>query len=305
MSGSVTGLLQPRTQEALRKLLWRLRDRRAVSSTTGSHASIFRGRGLEFDQVVRYVYGDDVRDIDWNVTARLGQPYRKCFIEEREVVVFVVFDDEPALQFGSGARSKREVMIELVAFALLLATIKRERIGFLHRTRTGERRLEPTRNRARVLQEIGRLIEEPAVFVRGHTTVDLCPTPIAGVPPGALVLRYGEIPLQAPSLAWHNWARHYELIGIRVEDPWERDLPRSMPKVMFDPAGDALVSGADFETMQEAHRKWRDEREAIWNLWWPQAAGRWAVDSTADTLAEFVRLLKLRGAQQAGGVRKP
>ena len=62
---------------------------------------------MEFDQVVKYEYGDDVRDIDWNVTARLGDPYVKRYVEEREVTLILLFEDRPSLQFGSGFHSRR------------------------------------------------------------------------------------------------------------------------------------------------------------------------------------------------------
>src|SRR6187401_3725987 len=88
----------------LRQLEWRVRH--AVENVlSGEYRSAFRGRGREFDQVVKYTFGDDVRDIDWNVTARLGEPYRKKFVEEREVTVMIVLEDTPSLQFGSGAQS--------------------------------------------------------------------------------------------------------------------------------------------------------------------------------------------------------
>src|SRR5438093_8339333 len=74
----------------LKQLEWRVRH--AVENVlSGEYRSAFRGRGMEFDQVVKYTFGDDIRDIDWNVTARLGEPYRKKFIEEREVSLLLVF----------------------------------------------------------------------------------------------------------------------------------------------------------------------------------------------------------------------
>src|SRR5471030_3272384 len=90
----------------LRQLEWRVRHS-VENVLSGEYRSTFRGRGMEFDQVVRYEFGDDVRDIDWNVTARLGEPYRKKFVEEREVTVLVVLEDSPTLCFGSEAESKR------------------------------------------------------------------------------------------------------------------------------------------------------------------------------------------------------
>src|SRR3954467_9874656 len=99
----------------LRQLEWRVRH--AVENViSGEYRSAFRGRGREFDQVVKYQFGDDVRDIDWNVTARLGEPYRKSFIEEREVTLVLMMEDSVSLQFGSGEISKREAVTELAGF---------------------------------------------------------------------------------------------------------------------------------------------------------------------------------------------
>ena len=90
----------------LQRLEWRARH--AVNTTvSGEYRSAFRGRGMEFDQVVKYQWGDDPRDIDWNVTARLGEPYRKRFVEERDLTILFVFEDSPALQFGSEGRTRR------------------------------------------------------------------------------------------------------------------------------------------------------------------------------------------------------
>ena len=86
----------------LRNLEWRVK-RRMEAVVSGEYRSAFRGRGMEFDQVVPYEFGDDVRDIDWNVTAKLGQPYRKKYVEEREMNLVVLFEDTSDLDFGSGS----------------------------------------------------------------------------------------------------------------------------------------------------------------------------------------------------------
>jgi len=92
---------------------------------------------MEFDQVVKYEYGDDVRDIDWNVTARLGEPYRKKFVEEREVTLVLLFEDTPSLQFGSGERSKREALLELSSLLMLLSAVNGDRVSLLYASPTG------------------------------------------------------------------------------------------------------------------------------------------------------------------------
>ncbi len=132
MAAPVTTAPSPQSQLALlRRLEWRVRH--AVENIlSGEYRSAFRGRGMEFDQVVKYTFGDDVRDIDWNVTARLGEPYRKKFVEEREVTLLVVFEDSPSLHFGSGAQSKREALMELAGLVMLLGAVNRDRVGFVH-----------------------------------------------------------------------------------------------------------------------------------------------------------------------------
>ena len=141
----------------LRRLEWRVRH--AVENVlSGEYRSAFRGRGMEFDQVVKYEFGDDVRDIDWNVTARLGEPYRKKFVEEREVTVMIVFEDTPSLQFGSGAQSKREALLELAGLVMLLGAVNRDRVGFLHAKPDGYTLREPVRGRGPILHAAASLL---------------------------------------------------------------------------------------------------------------------------------------------------
>ncbi len=292
MSGSVNHLLDAKTREALQRLIWRLRGRRAVSTATGSERSIFRGRGMEFDQVVKYTFGDDIRDVDWNVTARLGDLYRKCFVEEREVVVFVVFHDDPALQFGSGARSKREVAIELVCYALLLAATKRERVGLLHRSGSTEHRLQPTRDRRRILAEVVRLLESPPPLLRQPCERCHHPTIVTGIPRGSLVLWLSEIPQGAPTSEWRAWSRDYDLRGLRVEDPWERSVPSGLSAPIFDPIADQVVRVKSDAAVVAQYAQWRAERERRWTSWWPDSRRRHVVDVAADPLNQFIKMLK-------------
>lgn len=152
----------------LRQLEWKVRH--AVENVlSGEYRSAFRGRGMEFDQVVKYTYGDDIRDIDWNVTARLGEPYRKKFIEEREVTLLLVFEDSPSLQFGSGEKSKREALLELAGLVMLLGAVNRDRVGFLHASPEGYTLKEPVRGRGQILHLASQLLgrEAPALDSAG------------------------------------------------------------------------------------------------------------------------------------------
>ncbi len=97
----------------------------------GAYLSVFKGRGMEFDEVRPYVPGDDVRAIDWNVTARTGEPHVKRFVEERELTVMLLVDVSASQDFGSGKRSKLEAAVELSALLALSATENGDKVGLL------------------------------------------------------------------------------------------------------------------------------------------------------------------------------
>ena len=97
----------------------------------GAHLSVFKGRGMEFDEVRPYVPGDDVRAIDWNVTARTGEPHVKRFVEERELTVMLLVDVSASQDFGSGRRSKLEAATELSALLAMSAVENGDKVGLL------------------------------------------------------------------------------------------------------------------------------------------------------------------------------
>jgi uncharacterized protein (DUF58 family) len=157
--------------------------RQVADLLAGEYLSVFKGRGMEFDEVRPYVPGDDVRTIDWNVTARHGAPYVKRFVEERELTVLLLVDVSPSMSFGSKHRSKREAATELSALIAFSAIQNDDKIGLLlfhggrHRT-PSERSSEGTgpegpekfipprkgqRHALRVIREVlARSTDEPA-----------------------------------------------------------------------------------------------------------------------------------------------
>jgi len=105
--------------------------RQVADVLAGQYVSVFKGRGMEFDEVRPYVPGDDVRTIDWNVTARTGEPHVKRFVEERELTILLLVDVSPSMAFGSGARSKREAAAELAALIAFSAIQNDDKVGLL------------------------------------------------------------------------------------------------------------------------------------------------------------------------------
>jgi len=106
--------------------------RRAVAGTlSGQYHSVFKGRGMDFSEVRPYHAGDEVRSIDWNVTARTGQLHVKRFVEERELTVAILCDLSASSDFGSGARTKAEVAAEIAALVAFSAVSNGDRVGLV------------------------------------------------------------------------------------------------------------------------------------------------------------------------------
>ncbi len=105
--------------------------RQVADVMAGAYLSVFKGRGMEFDEVRPYVPGDDIRAIDWNVTARTGEPHIKRFVEERELTVMLLVDVSASQDFGSGRRSKLEAAVELSALLALSAVENGDKVGLL------------------------------------------------------------------------------------------------------------------------------------------------------------------------------
>jgi uncharacterized protein (DUF58 family) len=284
----------------LRRLEWRVRS--AVETVlNGEYRSAFRGRGMEFDQVVKYEFGDDVRDIDWNVTARLGEPYRKKFVEEREVTLLIVFEDSPSLQFGSAALSKREALLELAGLVMLLGAVNRDRVGFVHATPGGHLFREPVRGRGRILHAAATLLSQPAPEV---STFNPQLATAAGAIPWRLLSRatpkhtilvwLGDFPAQPPPDGWSILQRRYQTMGFRVDDPWERALPAGETFAAYDPLAGRLVMLDGSAAQRAAHAQWRAGREAAWSALFPDPRSRLVVTTEEDRLDALVKFFHAR-----------
>ena len=124
----------------------------------GKYESIFKGRGMEFHEVCEYVPGDDIRSIDWNVTARTGHPYVKKFVEERELTVVLVADLSGSGYFGTSNKMKREIMAEIEALLAFSAIKNNDKVGLLLFTDRTEKFIAPKKGRPHVLRVIRELL---------------------------------------------------------------------------------------------------------------------------------------------------
>jgi hypothetical protein len=283
----------------LRKLEWRVRH--AVENVlSGEYRSAFRGRGMEFDQVVRYEFGDDVRDIDWNVTARLGEPYRKKFVEEREVTLLILFEDSPSLQFGSGSQSKREALLELGGLVMLLGAVNRDRVGFVHAKPGGYVFREPVRGRGPILHLAGSLLSSAAPAVDTYDPAQPASASIPwrllsrAAPKHSVFLWLSDFPPRPAPEGWLVLRQRYQTMGFRVDDPWDREFPPENAITAYDPMSGRLVTIDGSASQRAAHREWVSQREESWKNLLPDALSRLAVTTDENRLDALVRFFHAR-----------
>ena len=151
-----------KTKEILAKVREiEIRARRLVEeSLAGQYHSVFKGRGMDFDRAREYVRGDEVRTIDWNVTARTGSPHIKLFTEEREMTMMIIIDVSASLNFGSNNQTKRELAAEVASVMAFSALRNNDKVGLILCTNEVEHYLPPASGRRHVL----RLIREILFF---------------------------------------------------------------------------------------------------------------------------------------------
>lgn len=203
----------------------RIRTNRLVNAGLGGeYHSVFRGRGMEFSEVREYVPGDDVRSIDWNVTARTGVPHVKKFVEERDLTAMLVIDLSGSAAFGSRYLTKRELMAELAGLLAFAAVKNNDRVGALFVTDRIERYLPPRKGLDHAL-----VIVRDALYLKpAGVKTDLA---LAFRNTAALLKQRAVVFVLSDFLAtgWEQnlkiLRRRHDVVAIPVSDPAEAALP--------------------------------------------------------------------------------
>jgi uncharacterized protein (DUF58 family) len=210
-----------------------IRTRRMVDDTmAGAYHSVFKGRGMDFDEVREYSPGDEVRTIDWNVTARAGRAFVKKFTEERELTLFLVVDISGSGNFGSGAMAKRDLAAEIASVLAFSAIRNSDKVGLILYTDRIERYLPPKKGRRHVLRVVRDILfHEPRGV--GTDTVKTLDVVNHVLHRRAVVFLISDfetstdpgVARAALRRAVRQTNRRHDLIAIHVEDPREKELP--------------------------------------------------------------------------------
>jgi uncharacterized protein (DUF58 family) len=222
------------TREILKKVRQiEIRTKRLVTdSLAGQYHSVFKGRGMNFDAVREYVPGDEVRAIDWNVTARAGRPFVKKFVEERELTLLLMVDVSASGDFGSGMQSKRELAAEIASVLAFSAVKNSDKVGLLLFTDKVELFVPPRKGRRHVL----RIVREVLAFEptnRGTDLVHALNFVNDGIDRRAIIFLLSDFQTKIHNadavadfrLALRQTNRRHDLVALPIEDPRERVLP--------------------------------------------------------------------------------
>jgi uncharacterized protein (DUF58 family) len=203
-----------------------LRARRAVEDLLGGeYHSVFKGTGIAFEEVREYQAGDDVRAIDWNVTARMGHPFIKRYVEERELTVMLLLDCSGSQQFTSRLQQKREVAAEVAAVLAFSAITNNDKVGLVAFTDRVEKFIPPRKGARHVL----RLIREVLFFQPKHqgTSIRAALDYVNKVlHRRAIIFLLSDFLDSGFERSFRRTGRRHDLVAVALRDPREEELPR-------------------------------------------------------------------------------
>ena len=190
----------------------------------GEYHSVFKGRGMEFDEVREYQQGDDIRTIDWNVTARTGVPHVKRYVEERELTVMLMVDASSSGRFGTTRWQKEEMATELCAVLAFSAIKNNDRVGLLIFTDQIQKFIRPKKGRRHVLRVIRELIAFRPSHRRTNLTIalDYINNILTRKSVVFLISDFFSEDIRSPLAITNN---HHDMIAVTISDPREERMP--------------------------------------------------------------------------------
>ncbi|MFT7665263.1 MAG: hypothetical protein ACI87A_003499 [Planctomycetota bacterium] len=251
-ASSGSEVLAPELMARVRQI--QVRTHRMVSNMlSGAYKSTFRGTGIEFEEVRQYQAGDDVRTIDWNVTARMGEPYVKTFVEERQLTLQLVVDTSRSMDFGSADRSKREAAAEFCALMAYVAVFQHDQVGLSLFADEPGLHLNPKKGLSHVMRVIREVIAaKPGGS--GSSLANVLEHQLKMLRRRSMIFVVSDF----QSTSEEDWAgvlarlsAKHDVVCVRVGDPFEEELPKAGLITLRDIESGKLV---DVDTRSAAVR---------------------------------------------------
>jgi len=226
----------------------------------GQYESVFKGRGMEFSEVREYLPGDDIRSIDWNVTARFGHPYVKKFVEERELTIMLLVDMSASGKFGTKDRFKSEISAEIAAVLSFSALKNNDKVGLIVFTDKIEIFVPPKKTRAHIL----RIIREILYFKPEHKDTDLtCGLEYLNevIKRKSVVFLISDFLDKGYEKALKITNKRHDLVALVIDDPRERELPdMGLLELEDNETGENIIVDTSDKKFREEYRRQIEER---------------------------------------------
>lgn len=266
----------------------------------GHYHSAFKGRGMAFSEVREYRAGDDVRDIDWNVTARSRNPHIKVYEEERELTMMLLVDVSASRMFGTALRLKKNIITEIAAVLAFSAAQNNDKVGCIFFSDRVEKFIPPKKGRSHILMIIRELIEfrpasagtrlsEPVRFLT-NVNKKRCTT--------FILSDFMDSPADGEALddALKIASRRHDLVGIRVYDPREAELPDvGVVELMDAESGRKVWIDTSSRAVRDHYAaSWRERGERIDAMLKHNRIDTATVSTADDYVVELIKLFKQR-----------
>ncbi|MCH7826351.1 MAG: DUF58 domain-containing protein [Bacteroidetes bacterium] len=266
---------------------------------SGEYHSVFKGRGMEFSEVREYQIGDDIRNIDWNVTARFGHPYIKVFEEERELTVMLIIDLSGSLSFGTINKTKQQIAAEISAILAFSALKNNDKVGLILFTDRIEKFVPPRKGRKHVL----RIIREVLFFEPEGKTTNI-----------GTALKYFNNSIKKRSIAFlisdfmdegyekilRVVGKKHDLIGVVLSDRREKEIPKmGLVKFVDAETGQQRWLDTSNKNVYELIIKMNRENEITRkNIFLTSRLDTINIDTGVDYVKPLVQFFKMRGKRR-------
>lgn len=226
---------------------------------SGEYHSAFKGRGMSFSEVRNYQYGDDVRNIDWNVTARSGEPFVKVFEEERELTVMLVIDISKSSFFGTRTAFKSELTAEIAAVFAFSATTNNDKVGAILFTDGVEKYIPPKKGKSHIL----RIIREIIYFQpeqRG-TNLDTALAYLNNVQKKrSIVFVLSDFMVKDYESSLSIASKKHDIVGVHIYDPIEKELPSvGLIHTIDAETGKEIVIDTSSKRIRDEYNNWFED----------------------------------------------
>lgn len=294
MSAGSQGLLPPEILSQIQRI--HIKSSHMVDSAfAGEYVSAFKGRGMEFEEVREYVPGDDIRLIDWNVTARMGVPFVKRFREERELTVLIAVDMSRSNRFGSVKVTKAEMAAELAAVLSMSAIRNNDRVGMVLFTDEVEEFIPPKKGRGHVW----RLIREVLTFEprgRGTNLARALEYADRVSAHKAILFVVSDFQDEKFDQTLIRMRQRFDLIAVSIVDPREEVLPRiGLVELEDAETGEIILVDTDDLAFQREFRRLRgDDETALKKVFRRAQVDHIELRTDRPYIDELVRFFRMR-----------